>query len=41
MPRDAHEAMNRIRARHVARMSEAFAAALLAALEKAEGRRHG
>ncbi|MEM4498279.1 MAG: hypothetical protein QW692_05585 [Nitrososphaerota archaeon] len=38
MPRDDREAISRIRARHVARMSEAFAAALLAAMEKAEVR---
>jgi len=37
-PKDDREAISRIRARHVARMSETFAAGLLAAMEKAEAR---
>ncbi|MEM1759843.1 MAG: hypothetical protein QXU26_03930 [Thermofilaceae archaeon] len=38
MPRDDREAISRIRARHVARMSEAYARGLLAALQKMEAR---
>ena len=37
-PKDDREAMSRIRARHVDQMSKAFAAGLLAALEKMEAR---
>ena len=40
-PKDDREAMSRVRAMHINKMSEAFAAALLAAMEKAEGRRYG